>query len=487
MKRSDFFKGAWLSPLALLRGPEALRGEPSTVDVQPGPALAQVLQTTGAVFNVKSFGAIGDGITDDTAAIEAADAAACAGTLGIDGATTLAEGTVYFPPGTYKHTGLTYRGAPWVGGGRHVCTLAYTGSGASVNAVGTNRARKLLSISDIALDGANASTGAYGLDLGHNHRSLGALNRVQITRFPSWGIYFSENAWILSFNDVYLSFNANEENSGIGVAAGVNALNAIEWYNLVLENNGTAESGVGGGMELNGSALLQWSFYGGTWEGNLGAAEARFFDCDALVIDGLYLESDLAANGATDGLVFGGDITVRVSGCWIAAVNSHRGKALTFSGTSRASLDSCWFHSTRWSTHISVEDTAQVAMLSEGNLSTAHAISVEAGAALLRTKPVIVTLRDARTVEVDASLGEVFRLTLTGNRTIAAPTNPSEGQRITFVIDQDQRGGRRLTWTSPDFKTNWNNAGNGASNRCTISFRYFASRWNQEGAQSAYY
>ena len=487
MKRSDFFKGAWLSPLALVRGPEELRDRSSTIDAQRDAALADVLQTTGEIFNVKSFGAIGDGITDDTAAIEAADAAACAGTLGIDGATTLAEGTVYFPPGTYRHTGLTYRGAPWAGGGRNVCTLAYSGSGASVNAVGTNRARKLLSISDIALDGRNASTGAYGLDLGHNQRSLGALNRVHITRFPSWGIYFSENAWIISFNDVYLSFNADEENSGIGVAPEVTALNAIEWYHLVLENNGTAESGVGGGIELNGSALLQWSFYGGTWEGNLGAAEARFIDCDAVVIDGLYLESDLAANGATDGLVFGGDITVRVSGCWFAAVRSHVGKALTFSGTSRASLDSCWFHSTRWSTHISVEDTAQVALLSEGNLSTAHSISVEAGAALLRTKPVLITLTEAASVAVDASSGEVFRLRLTANRTIAAPTNPSEGQRITFIIDQDEDGGHRVTWASPDFKTNWSDRGNGASNRCTISFRYFDSRWNQEGAQSAYY
>ena len=367
------------------------------------------------------------------------------------------------------------------------CTLAYTGSGASVNAVGTNRARKLLSISDIALDGTNASSGAYGLDLGHNHRSLGALNRVQITRFPSWGIFFSENAWILSFNDVYLSFNANEANSGIGVADAVTALNAIEWYNLVLESNGTPASGVGGGMELNGSALLQWSFYGGTWEGNRGAAEARFFDCDALVIDGVYVESALAAAGATDGLVFGGDVTARVSGCWFGAVRSHAGKALTFSGTSRASLDSCWFHSARWPTHISVEDAAQVAVLSEGNLSTTHTISVEAGAALLRTKPVLVRLTEAPSVAVDASLGEVFRLRLTANRTIAAPTNPSENQRITFIIDQDGIGRHDVTWTSPVFKTNWSDRGNRAGSRCTISFRYFGSRWNQEGAQSGYY
>ena len=58
----------------------------------------------GAVFHVRhpEFGAVGNGVTDDTAAIEAADAAACDGTLGVDGATVLAQGIVYFPQGTYK-------------------------------------------------------------------------------------------------------------------------------------------------------------------------------------------------------------------------------------------------------------------------------------------------------------------------------------------------------------------------------------------------
>lgn len=50
-------------------------------------------------FNVKSFGAVGDGVTDDTTAINAAIAAANAvSNAGIVGA------TVYFPPGKYKVT-----------------------------------------------------------------------------------------------------------------------------------------------------------------------------------------------------------------------------------------------------------------------------------------------------------------------------------------------------------------------------------------------
>lgn len=47
---------------------------------------------TGDFFNVKSFGATGDGTTDDSAAINAA----------IDAATNVGGGTVYFPYGTYR-------------------------------------------------------------------------------------------------------------------------------------------------------------------------------------------------------------------------------------------------------------------------------------------------------------------------------------------------------------------------------------------------
>lgn len=60
----------------------------------------------------------------------------------------------------------------------------------------------------------------------------------------------------------------------------------------------------------------------------------------------------------------------------------------------------------------------------------------------------VVSLTDATTIAVDASLGNHFRVTLAGNRTLGAPTNPVDGQKIIFEIIQDATGTRTLTYAS---------------------------------------
>lgn len=64
--------------------------------------------------------------------------------------------------------------------------------------------------------------------------------------------------------------------------------------------------------------------------------------------------------------------------------------------------------------------------------------------------PHVTALTDASSTTVDASLGNHFRLTFTsavGNsRTVANPTNPTDGQRIIFELIQDATGSRTVTW-----------------------------------------
>jgi Domain of unknown function (DUF4082) len=68
--------------------------------------------------------------------------------------------------------------------------------------------------------------------------------------------------------------------------------------------------------------------------------------------------------------------------------------------------------------------------------------TVESGA----IAPAVVSLADAPTIEVDASAGNDFRLTIAGNRMLATPTNPTDGQKITFQVTQGSPGSFTLSW-----------------------------------------
>jgi hypothetical protein len=60
----------------------------------------------------------------------------------------------------------------------------------------------------------------------------------------------------------------------------------------------------------------------------------------------------------------------------------------------------------------------------------------------------VTTLTESTTISVNAAAANVFNITLTGNRTMANPSNLMDGQMYTFRITQDATGGRTLTWGS---------------------------------------
>ena len=93
------------------------------------------------------------------------------------------------------------------------------------------------------------------------------------------------------------------------------------------------------------------------------------------------------------------------------------------------------------------------------------------------------TLTDQATVTWDASTQDVCKLTLGGNRTLAAPTNNTTGQFISILVIQDGTGSRTLTWnavfefaadTAPTLKTT-------ASKGDVFVFRYNGSKWLEVG------
>ena len=73
-----------------------------------------------------------------------------------------------------------------------------------------------------------------------------------------------------------------------------------------------------------------------------------------------------------------------------------------------------------------------------------QATTVEPGA----VAPAVVFLTDAATIAVDASLGNDFRVTIAGNRTMGSPADPADGQKITFQVTQGSGGPFTLAWST---------------------------------------
>ena len=97
------------------------------------------------------------------------------------------------------------------------------------------------------------------------------------------------------------------------------------------------------------------------------------------------------------------------------------------------------------------------------------------------------TLTDQATVTWDASTQDVCKLTLGGNRTLAAASNGTTGQFISILVIQDGTGSRTLTWnavfefasdTAPTLTTT-------ASLGDVFVFRYNGSKWLEVGRNQA--
>jgi hypothetical protein len=129
-----------------------------------------ILDTGGAVFNVRSstFGALGNGVADDTAAIQAAVNAAAPG-----------RGTVLIPPGTYMVTTITLAPGITIEGygatlkrppnqGKWTRTLNAPESGAG--SYSSDYDSGLLTIRGLTLDANSANQGPYrGYELEQAH------------------------------------------------------------------------------------------------------------------------------------------------------------------------------------------------------------------------------------------------------------------------------------------------------------------------------
>jgi hypothetical protein len=124
------------------------------VDVGGTPTtLATVAAATeGFIFNVKAYGATGDGTTDDTANVQSC----------IDAADAAEGAIVYFPPGTYRTTSSLTIGSrvSIMGANREKCVVTYdAASNASVMIWDESNAQYVF-MSDMSITASQATTGS---------------------------------------------------------------------------------------------------------------------------------------------------------------------------------------------------------------------------------------------------------------------------------------------------------------------------------------
>ena len=241
----------------------------------------------GAFFNVLDFGAVGDGVANDTAAIQAA----------INAVFSSGGGTVYFPKGTYLVTGLSLNWAASstsiriVGAGKNASTIQKTG--ATVTSV--------FSLSAAASDGTYSEFSDI--------RIIGSVNcacltTTNISRNVWRNVSFSDGdvgvenrgSLINSFYDCDFLRNVvgyrARKNSGIycnlveffgGSVRGnsqwgfdIGDTSGLNLYGVDIETNGTA-GGTGGGFITRSTCddeigYSNISINGSWFEGNFGTS-----------------------------------------------------------------------------------------------------------------------------------------------------------------------------------------------------------------------
>lgn len=178
----------------------------STTSATTSALRARYVQVGALVRNVKDYGAKGDGIADDTAAIQSA----------LD----VGPGVVYLPAGTYNHSGnlrIFNNGESMVGAGAGATVLRNTSATASSIVMTDSFQKQSVTISDMTLTAATFTSGA-ALAAVNLHRSHVERLKIQLHKY---GIDYGLNNFDVFVRGLVVT-DVQADGAGIRMVSGGN-------------------------------------------------------------------------------------------------------------------------------------------------------------------------------------------------------------------------------------------------------------------------